>query len=144
MLAQHVSFSEFLEIIPGIKQTSKHQLKSGYNTYSYWRGFSPLLLHNNKPQGVTMNRIVKILMVLVLPFALFAQNTVTGTVTNAKTGNGLPGANVVVDGTALGAAADVDGYFVIENISDGTISLTASVIGYDDGNATIIVPDECK
>lgn len=87
-----------------------------------------------------MNRIVKILMVLVLPLALFAQNTVTGTVTDAKTGNGLAGANVVVGGTTMGAAADVDGYFVIENVPDGTYTLTASVIGYENGNATITLP----
>lgn len=87
-----------------------------------------------------MNRIVKILMVLVLPFALFAQNTVTGTVTDAKTGNDLPGANVVVGGTTMGAAADADGYFVIEDVPNGTYTLTASVIGYENGNATITLP----
>jgi len=87
-----------------------------------------------------MNRIVKILMVLVLPFALFAQNTITGTVTDAANGNGLPGANVVVDGTTMGAAADVDGYFVIENVPNGRYTLTASVIGYVNGNAIIALP----
>lgn len=87
-----------------------------------------------------MNRIVKILMVLVLPLALFAQNTVTGTVTDAKTGNGLAGANVVVGGTTMGAAADADGYFVIEDVPNGTYTLTASVIGYENGNATITLP----
>ncbi|MFC1535854.1 TonB-dependent receptor [Candidatus Neomarinimicrobiota bacterium] len=87
-----------------------------------------------------MNRIVKILMVLVLPFALFAQNTITGTVSDAANGNGLSGANVVVGGTTMGAAADVDGYFVIENVPDGTFTLTASVIGYENGNATITLP----
>ncbi len=123
-----------------MKQTIKHKLNSGYNTYPYWRGSAPHLSNNNKPQGVTMNRIVKILMVLVLPLALFAQNTITGNVTDAKSGNGLPGANVVVGGTTMGAAADVDGYFVIENVPDGTYTLTASVIGYVNGNATITLP----
>ena len=87
-----------------------------------------------------MNRIVKILMVLVLPLALFAQNTITGTVTDAKSGNGLAGANVVVGGTTMGAAADVDGYFVIENVPNGTYTLTASVIGYESSDATITLP----
>jgi hypothetical protein len=140
MLALYTAFSEFLEIIPDIKQTIKHKLKFRYNTYSYYRGISPQLFSNNKPKGVTMNRIVKILMVLVLPFALFAQNTITGKVSDAKTGNDLPGANVVVGGTAMGAAADADGYFVVENVPNGTYTLTASVIGYENGNATITVP----
>ncbi len=79
-------------------------------------------------------------MVLVLPFALFAQNTITGTVSDADNGNGLPGANVVVGGTTMGAAADIDGYFVIENVPNGTYTLTSSVIGYENGNATITLP----
>ena len=87
-----------------------------------------------------MNRIAILFMVLILPFALFAQGTVTGTVTDASTGDGLAGANVVVGGTALGAAADEDGYFVIENIPDGTYTLTASVIGYHTQDMTITVP----
>ena len=87
-----------------------------------------------------MNRIVTILMVLVLPFALFAQNTITGNVTDADNGNALAGANVVVGGTTMGAAADADGYYVIENVPDGTYTLTASVIGYENGNATITLP----
>ena len=87
-----------------------------------------------------MNRIAILFMVLILPFALFAQGTVTGTVTDASTGDGLAGANVVVGGTSLGAAADEDGYFVIENIPDGTYTLTASVIGYHTQDMTITVP----
>ncbi len=86
-----------------------------------------------------MNRIVTILMVLVLPFALFAQNTITGTVTDADNGNGLSGANVVVGGTTMGAAADADGYFVIEDVPNGTYTLTASVIGYDEQTFTLEV-----
>ncbi len=87
-----------------------------------------------------MNRIAILFMVLILPFALFAQGTVTGTVTDASTGDGLAGANVVVGGTSLGAAADEDGYFVVENIPDGTYTLTASVIGYHTQDMTITVP----
>jgi hypothetical protein len=91
-----------------------------------------------------MNRIVKILMVLVLPLALFAQNTITGTVTDASSGNGLPGANVVVGGTAMGAATDADGYFAIENVPNGTYTVTASVIGYDDVSHTATVIEDSE
>jgi hypothetical protein len=87
-----------------------------------------------------MNRIVIILTVLILPLALFAQGTVTGTVTDASTGDGLAGANVVVGGTSMGAAADEDGYFVIENVPDGTYTLTASVIGYHAESMTVTLP----
>ena len=116
-------------------------MNSGYKYKSSWReSFPQFSFNNNKPQGVTMNRIVTILMVLVLPFALFAQNTITGNVTDASNGNALAGANVVVGGTTMGAAADADGYYVIEDVPDGTYTLTASVIGYENGNATITLP----
>ena len=46
MLALIIAFCEFLEIIPGIKQTIKHKLKSGDNNYSNWQGFALLTLFN--------------------------------------------------------------------------------------------------
>lgn len=42
----------------------------------------------------------------------------------------LPGANVVIMGTSLGAATDADGYFSILNIPPGTYSVQFSFIGY--------------
>ena len=44
---------------------------------------------------------------LAIPVSLFAQATVSGRVTDAETGQSLPGANVVVEGTTYGAAANV-------------------------------------
>ncbi|MBI4418004.1 MAG: carboxypeptidase-like regulatory domain-containing protein, partial [Ignavibacteriales bacterium] len=37
--------------------------------------------------------------------------TITGRVTDARTKNGLPGANVTIVGTGFGAASDADGYY---------------------------------
>ena len=55
----------------------------------------------------------------------------TGVVTDASTGNAIAGANVVVDDTDLGAAADEDGKYTIENVESGS-AVTATAIGYDD------------
>ena len=56
-----------------------------------------------------MNRYIRILFGILF-FSLttysVAQMTVSGTVTDASTGEALAGANVVVDGTSKGAAAD--------------------------------------
>ncbi len=57
--------------------------------------------------------------------------TVSGTVTDSQTGKPLAGANIIVDDTELGAAADSDGNYTIENVETGA-SVTASVIGYED------------
>jgi len=55
----------------------------------------------------------------------------TGVVIDASTGDAIAGANVVVDDTDLGAAADEDGKYTIENVESGS-AVTATAIGYDD------------
>ena len=85
-----------------------------------------------------MNRytgIVANILILSLTSILFAQMTVSGTVTDASTGSALAGANVVVDGTNMGAAADADGGYTLSNVPNGA-TLTASMIGYTDASAT--------
>ena len=57
--------------------------------------------------------------------------TISGAVIDASTGKAVAGANVVVDDTELGAAADEDGKFSIEGVQSGS-GITASAIGYDD------------
>ena len=57
--------------------------------------------------------------------------SISGAVIDASTGKAVAGANVVVDDTDLGAAADEDGKFTIEGVQSGS-GVTASAIGYDD------------
>ena len=85
-----------------------------------------------------MNRNKRSYMFLasfLLPLSLFAQMTVSGTVSDAATGNALPGANVVVEGTDLGAAAAGNGSYTIANVPAGA-TITASMIGYTSSSAT--------
>jgi len=49
---------------------------------------------------------------------------------DAKTGEPLYGANIMVKGTVLGAAADTDGRFQIDNLPPGVYQIEASMIGY--------------
>ena len=86
-------------------------------------------------------RFLTLLSTVLLPLLLSAQRgTITGRVTDAETGDGLAGANVLVEGTTLGAAADVIGEFIIGNVSDGTYTITGMVIGYDDASESVSVP----
>ncbi|MCK4577490.1 MAG: TonB-dependent receptor, partial [Candidatus Marinimicrobia bacterium] len=55
---------------------------------------------------------------------------IAGRITDRETGDPLIGANVIIDGTTLGAASNMDGYFVILNIPPGTYSLRTTMIGY--------------
>jgi TonB-linked SusC/RagA family outer membrane protein len=56
------------------------------------------------------------------------QIEISGTVTDAETGNTLPGVNIVVQGTTMGTTTDMDGIFSIEAPSDAT--LIFSFVGY--------------
>ena len=68
---------------------------------------------------------------------LFAQN-ITGTV-SGDDGSALAGANVAVEGTDSGASSNQDGSFSISGLSDGTYTVTASYIGYDDASAVVTI-----
>lgn len=71
--------------------------------------------------------------VLLLSSLAFSQSgKISGKVLDRETGDALPGANVVVVGTTLGAATDVSGEFVILSVPTGVYSLKASFIGYRD------------
>lgn len=61
----------------------------------------------------------------------FAQSSkISGKVTDAETGEPLPGANVIIQGTVQGAAADLDGNYFIINLGPGEYTVAASIIGY--------------
>ena len=73
--------------------------------------------------------------VLILLFAMttLAQTgKISGTIVDRETNQPLIGANVLVVGTSLGAATDVNGTFNIFNVPPGVYSLKASYLGYQD------------
>jgi len=69
---------------------------------------------------------------LLLPLLVFSQakGSLSGTVNHGKTGEPLIGATVILEGTTLGSATDVNGKFTINNIPTATYNVTASYIGY--------------
>lgn len=79
-----------------------------------------------------MRRVTSLLIVLVLSIEAFAGDTgkLAGTVVDAATKEPLIGASVLVIGTSLGAATDMDGHFVILNVPPGSYTLRASAVGY--------------
>jgi hypothetical protein len=66
---------------------------------------------------------------------------IAGTVYDARTGEPLPSVNVVLVGTSLGAASNVDGYYVILNIRSGRCKLNASLVGYKSQSVTCLRVD---
>ena len=69
-----------------------------------------------------------LLLLLFFPLVIFAQETVTGTVTEASTNAPLPGASVVVKGTSNGTTSDFDGNFKLE-VPSLPVTLVVSSVG---------------
>ncbi len=68
---------------------------------------------------------------LVVSACAYAQNgTISGTVTDAASGETVVGANVVIQGTSVGVATGIDGDFSIANLKPGTYSLSVTFITY--------------
>ncbi|UCD37655.1 MAG: TonB-dependent receptor [Fidelibacterota bacterium] len=81
---------------------------------------------------------------LVLTYAtpvLFAQSNgrISGYLRDADTGEPLKYANVVLQGTARGAASNVHGFYVIIGIPPGNYRLRAMMMGYETGEQDVTV-----
>ena len=64
---------------------------------------------------------------------------IAGIIEDADTGEPLAGANIVIEGTAFGAATDLDGVFLIFNIPEGTYDLIFSYVGYNEVKVKVTV-----
>lgn len=74
-----------------------------------------------------------LLVLVVVSFASAGdRGKIAGRVVDAKTGDGLPGVNVVIIGTTMGASTDMMGDYVIPHIPPGTYTIRASFIGFKD------------
>jgi hypothetical protein len=79
----------------------------------------------------TVKKTIFIVVLLMAPI-VFAQNTgqLSGKVADAANGEALIGANVIIEGTQLGAAVDLDGNYLIRNVPTGTYNIRFSFVGY--------------
>ena len=84
-----------------------------------------------------MNKTSRAIVMLLLPAFAFAQNSVSGTVTDKDSGQPLVGVNVVVEGTTMGAASGADGSYSVSGVPDGSYTVTAKYIGYADQSASV-------
>ena len=75
---------------------------------------------------------MKYLVNILLPLILYSQNTgvVSGTITDFKSGEKMPGVNIMIKGTYYGASSDLQGNYRINNISPGSYDIEISMIGY--------------
>jgi hypothetical protein len=56
---------------------------------------------------------------------------IEGKIIDAETGEPLPGANVIIKGTSIGAASNIEGLYVISQVPPGSYKLSITYIGYN-------------
>ncbi len=84
-------------------------------------------------------RMLPLLLMLLMSAMAFGQRgTVTGVISDLETGETLPGANIVIQGTTTGTITDIDGAFTL-GVPAGEVTLVASFIGYEPMIRTVTV-----
>jgi hypothetical protein len=82
-----------------------------------------------------------IITILIMAAVLFAAEygRITGRVVDQETGEPLIGADVIVEGTELGAATDMNGEFTVLYVPVGAHTVLASYISYDPFTYTNVI-----
>jgi len=72
-----------------------------------------------------------LLLFLLITTTAWAQTTgkITGRVTDAAKGEPLYGANIILEGTNLGAVSDFNGDFYIINVTPGKYTMLVRMVG---------------
>jgi TonB-linked SusC/RagA family outer membrane protein len=87
-------------------------------------------------QNAMKRFLLACLMVFFSGALLYAQErSVSGKVTDATTGEGIPGVNVLIQGTTSGSVTDIDGKFQLQ-VPSGAVTLILSYVGFK----TVTVP----
>ena len=73
------------------------------------------------------------LVALGLSVSAYAGTTgkIQGTVKDAQSGEPMPGANVVLEGTQRGATTDANGFYIILLVDPEVYTMVGSMVGYD-------------
>lgn len=76
-----------------------------------------------------------LLLLLILPMSLLAQNTLKGVVIDGNTQEPLPGVNISIQGSNNGTSTDFDGNFTLEKINQNDV-IVFSYLGFKDKTIT--------
>lgn len=73
-----------------------------------------------------------VILMLLIPMTVFAQSgtRIYGTVTEVGSNESLLGANVIIKGTSIGSAVDLNGQYAIPNVRPGTYTIEVTYIGF--------------
>ena len=101
------------------------------------------LLYNLKNRFIVVAKLLlaSFMIMIFISSQNLAQGsgTITGHITDANTGEALIRVNVVISGTIMGAASDLDGNYSVLNVPAGTYNIAFSLIGYETMNKSVEV-----
>ena len=75
---------------------------------------------------------ITLLLIAIMPQLVLGQSAgrISGKVTDAKTGEALPGGTVYLKGTSLGASTGLNGNYLIPGVPPGSYTMHVSYVGY--------------
>jgi TonB-dependent receptor len=92
-------------------------------------------------KGAACAMFFTVVLGLGAPAEVLAQSgQVRGQVTAQSDGDYLPGAQITLEGTGLGAVTDRNGFYRIEGVPAGSYTVVATYLGYEDFRADVTVP----
>ncbi len=71
-----------------------------------------------------------LLLISTLSISIGQTGKISGTILDSKTGETLPGATALIEGTGKGASADFDGKFMLTGVPVGKVTVVISYISY--------------
>ena len=80
-----------------------------------------------------MNTMKKTLILVTFFFSFATSQTgiISGFVTDSSSGEALIGANVILIESGKGMATEMNGYYIIQNIAEGSHTLLVSYVGFE-------------
>jgi TonB-dependent receptor len=83
-----------------------------------------------------------VLLLLCIPSLAFGSGTLKGLIVDGATHEPLVGAHVMLVGTSIGAASDINGQYMIRNIPAGQYTAKCSYVGYDAKEIAVTITDD--
>lgn len=94
----------------------------------------------NMKESTNLKLLFFVLLFLGLTQIASAQNAeIRGFVYDKNTGEPILFTNVILEGTGLGAATNIDGFYSISRLKPGSYTLVCTYLGYDTASSTISV-----
>ncbi len=94
-----------------------------------------------------MQRVIRVIIAPVLMLCTLlahGQGSLRGKIVSKNTGEELIAASVIINGTQLGAATDLDGSYIIDNIPAGMQTVVISYIGFETQTVTGVKIEDGK